>query len=396
MPHDAGPRRSSRWRRGAHVAAAIALGIGAVGCDPTPPPTASPTAIPTAVASPSATPSPSPAAVTTEFLRIVAAPDFSATAAVSGTVTIAGTAGGITGDAVFAGPDASLAMTIALAGASRETASVSIGRQHWERHSPGPWLAKPDADPLTGSLSGMLAAIASVEDLGVVARDGRQLHHLRPQGGGTISPATIGFEVDGATDAVFSMDIYTADDGTPAVLGINGAWTQAQGDAAVPIGIDVAFAFEAVGAPQTVAPPVGVWTVSTSTTFPYSMAHPPDWTIESSKTEDAYAVDGQPYVYVAPQKLAKGVSVDEFSASLQDFYLDDFGKPTSVVARPLGGQPGYRLTYRFTNDRGQDVTFVDDITVRDRTGWEVFLVTAGGAEDIPIFDQFAATFRFTD
>ena len=59
-------------------------------------------------------------------------------------------------------------------------------------------------------------------------------------------------------------------------------------------------------------------------------------------------------------------------------------------------RPATRLVYQFTNDQGQDVTFVDDITVRDRTGWEVFLVTAGGAEDIPIFDQFVATFGFTD
>ena len=42
------------------------------------------------------------------------------------------------------------------------------------------------------------------------------------------------------------------------------------------------------------------------------------------------------------------------------------------------------------------MTFVDDVTVRGRTGWEVFLVTAGGAEDIPIFDAFAASFAFTD
>ena len=40
--------------------------------------------------------------------------------------------------------------------------------------------------------------------------------------------------------------------------------------------------------------------------------------------------------------------------------------------------------------------FVDDISVRARTGWEVFLVTAGGASDIPVFDQFVATFQYTD
>ena len=398
MPHDAAPRGWGRWPRGMPVAVvAIAIVVVVAGCwDTNPTPTPSPTAIPTVVTTSPPTASPSPADVASEFLRVIAAPDFRATADITGTVTIAGTDGAIGGDAVFAGPDTSLAMTIELGGTSRQTESVSIGRQHWARHSPGPWLAAPDADPAQGSLSGMLAAIVSVEDLGVVPKGGRQLHHLRPQGGGAISPATIGFEIEGATDAAFSMDVYVADDGTPAVLGINGTWTQAEGDVAVPIDIEVEFVFAAVGVAQTVSPPVGVWVVNASTAFPYSMAHPPDWTVETSKTEDAYAIDGQPYVYVAPQKLATGVSVDEFAASLQDFYQDDFGKPTSVVARPLGGQAGFRLRYRFTNDRGQDVTFVDDVTVRGRTGWEVFLVTAGGADDIPVFDQFVTTFRFTD
>ena len=42
------------------------------------------------------------------------------------------------------------------------------------------------------------------------------------------------------------------------------------------------------------------------------------------------------------------------------------------------------------------MTLVDDVTVRDGTGWEVFVATTGGREDIPIFDQFVSTFRFTD
>jgi hypothetical protein len=126
------------------------------------------------------------------------------------------------------------------------------------------------------------------------------------------------------------------------------------------------------------------------------MAHPADWTVESSKTEDAYAIDGQPYVYVAPQKLAKGATIEDFVADLQAFYKDDFGTPVSGVDLRLDGQPAYRLVYQFTNDQGQDVTFVDQIAVHGRTGWEVFLVTAGGASDIPVFDQFVATFHYTD
>ena len=50
------------------------------------------------------------------------------------------------------------------------------------------------------------------------------------------------------------------------------------------------------------------------------------------------------------------------------------------------------MIFGFKNDAGQDVTLVDDVTVRDGTGWEVFVVTTGGQEDFTIFDQFASTF----
>ena len=42
------------------------------------------------------------------------------------------------------------------------------------------------------------------------------------------------------------------------------------------------------------------------------------------------------------------------------------------------------------------MTVVDDVVSRDGTGWEVYLATAGGQEDIDIFDQFVATFTFTE
>ena len=71
--------------------------------------------------------------------------------------------------------------------------------------------------------------------------------------------------------------------------------------------------------------------------------------------------------------------------------------PTSEAATSLGGQPAARLVYQFTNDQGQDVTFVDDIIGPRPDG-------LGGLpgdrrrriEDIPVFDQFVATFQFTD
>ncbi len=394
-------RHDARWLAGGigarpgrlvAVLAIVAVSL-AVACDPnarltpTPPPTGTPTVAPT--------PSPTPIDVAAEFIRTIESPAFSARAEIGGTISLGTTTGGLSGDAVFAGPASSLTMKVDTAGVTQQTQSISIGAKRWSRALPGPWLAEPDASVSHGSLSGSLAAIASVEDLGVVPKDGRRLHHLQAKGGADISPASIGFEVEGATDASFGMDFFTTDDGTPAIIGIDGSWTQTNGRVVLPVVIRLEFTLSDVGTSQTVSPPDDVWVRYTSQTFAYTMAHPADWTVGPSKTQDAYAIDGQPYVYVAPQTLAKGLSVDDFVASLRDFYKDDFGQPTSQAAATLGGQPAQRLIFEFRNDEGQDVTFVDDVTVRGRIGWEVFLVTAGGAEDIPIFDAFAASFAFT-
>ena len=367
--------------------AVVAILAGACG-DPNGTPTPAPSAVPT--------PSPSPVDVSDDFVRIIAAPDFSATADITGTVSFGAAAGEITGDAVFSGADSSLSMRIASGGVTQETDVIGIGSQGWSRSSPGPWLQDGDLGRSRGSLPGTLGAIASVEDLGVVAKNGQQLHHLQPNGGGEISPGTIGFGVEGATDLAFTMDYYATDDGTPAILGINGTWMQADGSVIVPVELDIEFAMRGVGTPQTISPPEDVWVVNASKAFEYTMAHPADWTVESSATEDAYAIDGQPYVYVAPQQLAKGATLEDFVSDLQAFYKDDFGEPVSQVTGELDGRPAHRLVYQFTNDQGQDVTFVDEVAVQGRTGWEVFLVTAGGASDIPVFDQFVATFDFTD
>ena len=58
------------------------------------------------------------------------------------------------------------------------------------------------------------------------------------------------------------------------------------------------------------------------------------------------------------------------------------------------GQAAIRLAYQYKNAARQDSYIVDDVTTRAGVGWEVFLATSGGTEDVAIFNQFAATFTF--
>ncbi len=41
------------------------------------------------------------------------------------------------------------------------------------------------------------------------------------------------------------------------------------------------------------------------------------------------------------------------------------------------------------------MTLADDIISRNGTGWEVYIATTGGADDVALFDQFVATFEFS-
>jgi hypothetical protein len=125
------------------------------------------------------------------------------------------------------------------------------------------------------------------------------------------------------------------------------------------------------------------------------MAHPADWTVESTKGKDSYLLSGQPYVYVAVTPFTG--STAKFVTALKASYKTPFGgAPKTEAPTNLGGAAAVRLVYEYTNAQAQDVTIADDIVSRDGSGWEVFIATAGGAADVAVFDQFVSTFAFTE
>ena len=110
--------------------------------------------------------------------------------------------------------------------------------------------------------------------------------------------------------------------------------------------------------------------------------------------KDTYLLSGQGRVYVATTAY-KG-STAGFASALKVSYRKPFGgDPSSETQRTLGGEAALRLAYQYRNAAGQDSFIVDDVTTRGGNGWEVFLATPGGTEDVAIFNQFAATFTFT-
>jgi hypothetical protein len=353
-----------------------------------------------APASATAAPTPSPSAVdvAAAFIEQLTDPSFNATAKIDGTMTVGPVEGAITGDGVVSGANSSMTLAIDADVFKQTTETIHVGGTAWSRKDDGPWLEDPakPAGTTNQSLGELLQTTKAVTDAGVEARGGKQLHHLRPSGGNTIPPAVFGVDPATAKDAKFSIDFYATEDGTPAVVAIAGTWTS-QGAGGVTLPTEMAFdiTFDDVGEPQVINPPEDVWVRYTSKALGYTMAHPADWTVETKKGEDTYLLNDQGYVYVATTPY-KG-STAKFVTDLKASYKKPFqGNPASETPTRLGGQPAVRLVYDYTNDQGQAVTIADDVISRDGTGWEVFLATAGGHEDIAVFDQFVSTFEFTD
>ncbi len=382
-----------------HRSVALVVMVVVVACggtSPSGPPSSTPvpsaTPVPSTTPVPTASPTPAPVDVSAPFLAAITDPGFEADMEISGTVTIAGTEGTITGFGTVSGAGSATSITLSIAGRDQINESIEIGDEGWARRAPGPWLVDP---PSKSSMRAFLEAMTGAVDLGVVDLDGTSFHHLQPAGGNELTPEAAGFDVEGARDAAFTIDFYATDDGTPAIIALGGAWTQtADGQ---DVTVEVGAAYTLTPFTGLLEPPTDVWEFHASKAFDYRMAHPAEWTVKASKSQDTYGVGGQGYVYVAPQAVAKGTKLAGFVAALRKSYKRDFGvDPIIDEPTSLAGAAAHRLVYRFTNADDVEVTIADVVTVHAGKGWEVFLASSGGDEDVAFFEIFTATFEFTD
>jgi hypothetical protein len=384
------------WRSGSFSAAAMTLILAACGGSTTTNPPAS-SAAPSASAA-----SPSIAAddVKAAFLDVIADPKFTGKAAISGSIALAGINGEVSGEWVFNGRDNHMTMTVSVPGNETTNESITIGPDGWDRSGEGPWLEREAAAGAKKSLTSTLAVLSSLEDRGVESKDGVDLHHFQPANGGVIPADALGIDNPDVKDPKAVADFYVTADGVPELFEFHLTWTQAISGQDTAVTMEMAMDLEEVGEAQTIDPPAEdqIWTRYKST-FGYTMAHPPAWTVKHAKSEDSYLLDGQAYVYVAPQSLPSGEKLSSFLAGLITFYKHQFGtEPDSRESTAIGGSPAFRLVYHFKNEADQDVALVDVGTVHAGKGWEIFILTlAGGteAEDIAVFDDFVTTFKFT-
>src|SRR6478735_5521140 len=187
------------------IVAIIVAACGGAAATPTPAPT------PVATATPAPTPSPSAADVSAAFVKAITAPDYAAAAEIRGAISIAGTDGTLGGDALMIDDSSQSNTTITIAGTTESTESIEQsekspgGAKTWTRQNQGPWVERePKGEP---SLFETIEALSGIEDVGIVMKDGKPLHHLQAKGGNEISPEALGFDIKGATDPSFTLDL---------------------------------------------------------------------------------------------------------------------------------------------------------------------------------------------
>jgi hypothetical protein len=377
-------------RRLALAALVVAFGGAACGgSTPTTAPTASPTVAPT--------PTATPFDVSAAFLEIISDPDFSAKMDVDGTMEMGVTAT-LTGTITGSGDDSRTILTIDVAGTRVETESIATGGKAYSRTAPGPWLEVdvPSGASDEQSLTGWLQTLDTIEDLGVVTKNGEQLHHLSA-GDEPVPPGALGLDARTFTDPEVTIDFYAEDDGTPAVFSVDGSWTQLING----LDFDVSFVMDLtlsnVGSPITIKAPSDVWTTYTSP-LGYTMSHPKEFTVENRDEYDAYLLDDVEWVDVAIWPDAAGLNAEGFRDAIHEFVADIWGPPVDVAPAVLGGESGFISTFEYVNEDGSEGVSFDVMAMHANQGWDVtfYSLPSEQAADFALLQQLLATFRYSD
>ena len=178
-----------------------------------------------------------------------------------------------TGTSQIDGQDNHQRVTIAIPGAPERTETLTLDGVKYENRG-GLWFQKPDAEPGSGpgsDFSSIMKSVLDVADVGVVTKDGRSLHHLKPKKDTPIPISAIGM-ADPGGDGTVTFDFYASDDGTPVVMvDEREPGPRSTDHLGHRVRMTLDYTFSNVGGPVDIACPAQVWTTFTSKRFKYSI-----------------------------------------------------------------------------------------------------------------------------
>jgi hypothetical protein len=348
-------------------------------------------ATPVPTTSPTQPPSPTPPAdVSAGFTAHVADPQFQGSGPVSGTISIATFDGTLTGAMAVKGADSAFDLAIDIPSVmSASSSSIKVDGKAYQSQNGAPWFEVKSASTGGGLNAAIDTAASTVTDEGVVTKNGQQLHHMVPAGGGAITGAEMGFASDPAMAAApGSLEFYARDDGSLAIMTVTLAWTVNSG--ATPLDARMAIDFTFDENPDvSIAPPDNLWTRFASAKHAYTIGYPAGWTVIRAKTKD----DADVFALSATQlsTAMREVQPKALSGNLKA-YVKAFVRSTPQKldvneATTVGGKDAWRLAY-YGKVNGQDLYFVFTLLMQGRNGYAVAFVGPKGYEsDIVAFHE---------
>jgi hypothetical protein len=272
-------------------------------------PVASPAPTSAASVTPSARPSaqPSPRVDVVEAFRSKMAGTRSFEATIVGAVTFGGsTSVPVSGTLQVAGADSHQVMSFMPAGEPQTTETIKVDGKTFTRRGEAWFATPPSSSGANGGLDdAFTSAMTGLIDLGSVSREGETFHRLGPASGTPIPMASFGAAPAGTKDAVMTIEFLVKDDGTPAVITIDGNWMQKIGKSDAQALMHLEFALD-LAQKVTVTEPSPIWVTGTSKRFGYRVAYPSEWDVElARKTSDGdyyYGLDGEAFAVTRTTK----------------------------------------------------------------------------------------------
>jgi hypothetical protein len=279
--------------------------------------------------------------------------------------------------------------------------SVIVGGTQYYRESGGAWRSVP-ATTTAGDMVKRLLPLDDpgiLQDVGVEAVNGRQLHHLVP----TTMPPYATSQGAGTYEA---YDIWAQDDGTPVVIQASYTIT---GDAGALTKGTVELRLTNVGQPVAIsAPSIGLWSVPPvadwlAYTGPGVRIHyPPDWSCYETNDvpgAECVAPGSYPFLQLWNQGSVPGGStlatIAKAVASSNERDLDSKDVTSSSIA--VGDDTAIQIRFHNTGSTGIEYYTVKALTIHAATLYEVTLYSKAGRESDSdaLFTQFLAALEFT-
>jgi DcrB-like protein len=284
---------------------------------------------------------------------------------VAGTMTAGAVDVSVMGTLQSRGSDSHQLFTITGAGKTQTTETISIGGTTYTRRGEV-WFAAPKkVDPSAADMSAAIArSVAELTDLGPTTKDGRMLNRLAPPAGTTIPMAAFGGASPGSSNAELTIEFYAEPDGTPAIIALDGTWTQDVGATDQPASMHLDFTLADHASIAAIQAPSPIWVTKASKRLAYTMSYPSGWDVEPArKTSGAdyyYGLDGEGVIVTRTTKCRCTLNATTNEVIRYERRHAKGFKVARNTTMRLGGQRARRLESHGTYDghRSWDLTYL--------------------------------------